>query len=59
MTEQEVYAKAIELWGENSQSMMVIEECSELIKALCKYRRGQCTDDDLISEMVDVQLTLN
>jgi len=57
--ETELYAKAVKLWGEQAQEMMVIEECSELIKALCKYRRGKCTIDDLINEMVDVQITLN
>ena len=59
MREQELYAKAVKLWGEHAQEMMVIEECSELIKALCKIFRAESTDDDLIEEMVDVQITLN
>lgn len=59
MREQELYAKAVKLWGETAQAMMVIEECSELIKALCKIFRAESTDDDLIEEMVDVQITLN
>lgn len=55
----ELYQQAVDKWGILPQKMMVIEECSELIKAICKWYRGQATDDDLISEMVDVQLMLN
>lgn len=59
MEELEVYQKAVKAWGKAAQRLMVIEECAELINALCKYFRGRVTDDELISEMVDVQLMLN
>jgi len=39
---------------------MVIEECSELIKAICKYERNPFTLTalDVVEEMVDVELCL-
>lgn len=33
------YQKFIDTWGVKMQSVMAIEEMSELTKALCKYRR--------------------
>jgi len=36
-----LYKKAIKQWGAEAQCMMVIEECSELIKALCKMNRAK------------------
>ena len=43
MTEQfkKAYQKFIDTWGVNMQSVMAIEEMSELTKALCKYKRTQ------------------
>ena len=34
-----LYKKALDVWHEKSQVMMCIEECSELIQALCKLWR--------------------
>lgn len=61
MNEEEIdlYERANKLWGKNFQMDMVIEECSELIKAIIKYKRIKITSDKLISEMVDVQIMLN
>ena len=59
MEEQEIYKKAVELWGKQFQTDMMIEEATELIKAILKNRRGKNTDDDIISEMVDCQIMLN
>ncbi len=36
----EVYKKAVELWGKDLQLSMVIEEASELIKGICKLKRN-------------------
>jgi hypothetical protein len=41
---QQLLAQAINTFGELSQRDMAIEECSELIKALCKLKRQE-TDD--------------
>ena len=60
MIEEElIYRKIIDKWGKPAQRMMVMEECGELITAIAQWERGRVTDDDLISEMVDVQLMLN
>ena len=35
----EAYKKFVEVWGEESQFLMAVEEMSELIKELCKHKR--------------------
>ena len=59
MKENEIYEKAILLWGKRAQMNMMVEEAMELIQALMKYHRCRVTDDDVINEMVDVQIMLN
>ena len=36
---KEAYKKFLNEWGYDAQSLMCIEEMSELTKALCKYKR--------------------
>lgn len=38
---------------------MVIEECSELIKAVCKHLREGSHEDDIREETADVQIMLD
>ncbi len=59
MNENDLYVQAVKLWGEASQRLMVIEECAELIHAICKGFRGRVGDDEVLGEAVDVQLVLN
>ena len=33
--------KAMEVYGFPAQAAMVVEECSELTNAICKFRRGR------------------
>lgn len=47
---------AVEKFGEQSQIDMAIEECSELINALCKLRRQRVGPIDVITEIADVQI---
>ena len=54
-----IYQKAVETFGQAAQKRLLIEECSELITAICHHFRGRATDDQVIEEMVDVQLMLN
>lgn len=35
---------------------MAVEECSELTNAICKFRRGRVSDDDIITEIADVMI---
>ena len=51
--------RAIEKWGASAQIDMCIEECSELIGALCHHRRGRCNDDQVAEELIDVSIMLS
>lgn len=53
---ENIYKKAIETYGFPTQAAMVVEECSELINAICKFRRGRVGDDDIITEIADVMI---
>jgi len=39
MDQKQLYEQALKVWGRQLQEDMMIEECSELIKALLKVRR--------------------
>lgn len=39
-----------------AQAAMVVEECSELTNAICKFRRGRVGEDDIITEIADVMI---
>lgn len=62
MTNEEIYFKAIVEWGAKFQMDMAVEECSELIKALMKYRRPDLQEDreelvdNVIEEIADVEI---
>jgi len=59
MEDIDIYKKTVELWGVAFQRLMVIEECAELISALCKQFRNRESDSKVLEEAVDVQLMLN
>lgn len=50
----------VEKYGADKQEDMVIEECSELIKAILKFRRSNTKNEDLreavIDEIADVSI---
>lgn len=52
----------VETYGSDKQEDMAIEECSELIKAILKFRLSNAKDSDLrdavIDEIADVQIML-
>ena len=54
----EILHLAIETFGERSQCDMMIEEASELIKAICKHYRGGAIAD-VVEEIADVQICLD
>lgn len=57
MIDQEsLYRKAITCYGFPAQAAMAVEECSELTNAICKFRRGRVSDDDIITEIADVMI---
>lgn len=57
----ELYNKAIELWGIESQVKMGIEEASELIQALCKMMRGpnERRYQNLCEEIADLEIVMD
>jgi NTP pyrophosphatase (non-canonical NTP hydrolase) len=60
MTEQEIFKKAIEQWGETLQLVMSLEETAELQKEVCKVIRGDRSNirmDKLAEEIADVEIT--
>jgi len=60
-TEQDSILKtAIKQFGADNQMDMVIEECSELIKAILKYRRANTIEnaEEVLKETADVKIML-
>ena len=53
-----VYEVALEQWGSQAQTMMAVEEMSELTKEICKLFRNQGDKDALADEIADVTITL-
>jgi hypothetical protein len=51
--------KAIEVYGKDMQLNVAIEEFSELIKEICKYKRGEDNRENIIEEMADCQIMLS
>lgn len=60
----DAYKKFLDKWGYDAQSLMCIEEMSELTKALCKYKRFGKEDslqeikDNILEEIADVLNTV-
>ena len=54
---REFCEKAIEVWGEDSQLRMCIEEMSELTKEICKYQRLLRSEgiDDIEEKLVQTR----
>lgn len=50
--------QAVQKFGKESQCRMMIEEMSELTKALCKLPRGGPVEN-VLEEMADVQIMLD
>jgi len=56
MNEKDLYTKALEVWGEEAQIKMVLEELSELSLSILHYYRGKCSLQDIASEVADVEI---
>lgn len=50
----ELYQRAIQKWGMELQLDMVIEECSELTKEICKFKRDRNNREQIVEELSDV-----
>ena len=50
--------KAIDTYGKDMQLNVAVEELSELIKEICKNKRGRDNRDNIIEEMADCYIML-
>lgn len=50
--------RAIEVYGKDMQLTVAVEEFSELIKEICKNKRGRDNRDSIIEEMADCYIML-
>ena len=55
---KKVYQAALGKWGADLQTMMAVEEMSELTKEICKIKRGKMDLDALADEIADVTIML-
>lgn len=53
-----ILEKAIETYGKDMQLTVAVEEFSELIKEICKNKRGRDNRDNIIEEMADCCIML-
>ena len=53
-----ILEKAIETYGKDMQLNVAIEEFSELIKEICKNKRGRDNIKNIIEEMADCYIML-
>lgn len=54
-----VVTKSVEHYGSDLQTVVCMEECSELIQAISKMKRGKDNRDNLIEEMADVMICMD
>lgn len=54
-----LYFKAIETFGTTNQTIVAIEELSELQKELTKTLRGEMNFDHVVEEIADVEIMLD
>lgn len=45
---------ALAHYGRENQMAKTIEECAELIDALCKWSQGRCPAEAVVTELADV-----
>lgn len=53
-----ILSKAIEVYGKENQLTVAVEEFSELIKEICKHKRGEDNKARIIEEMADCYIML-
>lgn len=58
MNEKTVFETAIMEYGAYAQSMMLLEEMSELQKEICKSWRGKDNREQIAEEIADVEIML-
>lgn len=54
----EVYEKALQLWGCKEQATVAIEEMSEVIKEITKMLRGELDREHMAEEIADARIMM-
>lgn len=54
-----IYIRALDAYGAQAQTMMCMEEMSELQKELCKHARGADNVHQIAEEIADVRIMLD
>lgn len=54
-----LYKSVISKWGIIAQLWMCVEECSELLNAIAKYKRGRGNESAVIEELADVSVMVD
>ena len=57
--EKAIFRAALSKYGANNQMIVAMEECAELIKAICKTIRGMNAHDNVSEEMADVSIMID
>lgn len=58
MIDKEILDEAIQTYGTESQLNMAVEECSEFIDAIMKFRRGRVGVQEVVTEIADVMIMM-
>lgn len=58
MIDKEILDEAIQTYGTESQLNMAVEECSEFIDAIMKFRRGRVGVQEVVTEIADVMIVM-
>ena len=53
-----ILERAIKTYGKDMQLTVAVEELSELIKEICKFKRGEANLDNIIEEIADCYIML-
>lgn len=53
-----IYQEALDRWGIQSQTTMVMEETGEMLNALAKALRGRANNMEVITELADVSIMM-
>lgn len=57
-TQTEIIGRAIQVYGEDYQLSVAVEELSELTKEICKHKRGLTSKLNIAEEIADVEIVL-
>lgn len=51
-----LYNRVLNTFGIVNQTIMLVEECAELLNAVAKMKRGRAGNEDIITKLADVSI---